>query len=129
MAVRFSVVYFIAAKSVGLVKIGSTTALEDRFANIQASSPVKLEVAATIQGGIEIENDLHAYFSAYREHGEWFRLVPEIEAFIGQVKCGVWLGSIPSVRNRHSPPGLLRGPAPGQARPWSRCGRRAHQTA
>jgi hypothetical protein len=67
-------IYFIqAASGEGPVKIGWTRDVPSRrLAALQAGSPVELVIVATIPGGPAMEAELHAFFDAYRRHGEWF---------------------------------------------------------
>lgn len=59
----------------GVYKIGVTTSIEDRFASIQAHSPVKLSLVLFRAGATRtLEQALHHRFDAFRLHGEWFRL-------------------------------------------------------
>jgi hypothetical protein len=66
------VVYFVQAGRDGLIKIGTTTNFEKRYADLRNHSPVLLFKRGFIPGGIEVEQRLHRRFSAERRHGEWF---------------------------------------------------------
>lgn len=67
-------VYVIGSPSSTLVKIGRSTNLEQRIADLQRMSPVPLKVLCTYDGGAELEAALHRYFKDCRSHGEWFAL-------------------------------------------------------
>lgn len=67
-------VYVIGSPSSALVKIGRSTNLERRLADLQRMSPVPLKVLCTYDGGSELEAALHRYFKDRRTHGEWFDL-------------------------------------------------------
>lgn len=75
-------VYFIAAKSVAMIKIGVTTDVRSRLCGLRNASPVPLEIAAVIPGDIAIERQMHSRFASSRHHGEWFEASPEILEFI-----------------------------------------------
>jgi hypothetical protein len=66
------VVYVLGAPGINTVKIGRTTNLAKRVADIQRMSPVLLAVLWTHPGGSELEARLHRHFAARRAHGEWF---------------------------------------------------------
>lgn len=69
---QVEVVYVLGAPGSKTVKIGRTTDLRKRQADIQRMSPVALKVLWTHPGGCELETNLHRQFSALRTHGEWF---------------------------------------------------------
>lgn len=58
----------------GLVKIGTTDSLWERFKKLQAMSPKRLEPLLfwICRSGKSVEAALHALFRDYRKHGEWF---------------------------------------------------------
>lgn len=66
------VVYVLGAPGSNTVKIGRTTNLAKRVADIQRMSPVALAVLWTHPGGHELETHLHRHFADFRSHGEWF---------------------------------------------------------
>lgn len=68
---RYTYVYFIACRSA--IKIGYTGKIEQRVTGIQMLSPDPVRAVALLVGGKQLEAALHARFSAYRIHGEWFR--------------------------------------------------------
>jgi len=69
---RAEVVYVIGTPGSNTVKIGRTTNLIRRLADIQGMSPAPLAVLWTHPGGSELEANLHRHFKALRSHGEWF---------------------------------------------------------
>jgi hypothetical protein len=77
-------VYFIVAGK--KVKIGTAKNPLKRHASLQCGSPVPLRLMAQTPGDTRLERELHDRWDAHRLHGEWFRLVPEIVAFIREVK-------------------------------------------
>lgn len=79
---RESWVYFIESKGSSLIKIGYSITPEKRLKDLQTSSPEALELLGTIPGGKAEEAELHKKFERHREHGEWFRKVPELATFI-----------------------------------------------
>lgn len=66
------VVYVLGTPGSNTVKIGRTTGLARRVADIQRMSPVPLVVLWTHLGGHELETWLHRHFASRRSHGEWF---------------------------------------------------------
>lgn len=76
-------VYFIAAPSVDLIKIGFTENHPNgRLNTLQCASPIPLEAVALVYGEREDEAKLHAAFADARSHGEWFHVTPKLLAFI-----------------------------------------------
>lgn len=66
-------VYFIQGIEGGPIKIGIAGNVESRLKAIQACSPVLLRILyVAYNGGRELEERLHLYFSDLRLHGEWF---------------------------------------------------------
>jgi hypothetical protein len=66
------VVYVLGTPGSNTVKIGRTTNLAKRLADIQRMSPVPLSVLWSTPGGHELETRLHRHFATHRSHGEWF---------------------------------------------------------
>jgi hypothetical protein len=66
------VVYVLGTPGSNTVKIGRTTNLAKRVAEIQRMSPVPLAALWTHPGGHELETRLHRHFADFRSHGEWF---------------------------------------------------------
>lgn len=83
MEVRTQHVYFIQAKSGGLIKIGISDKPETRLRSLQSGSPVPLRIVAIIPGGGRMtEASLHERFAASRMHGEWFAPDPDVLAYM-----------------------------------------------
>jgi hypothetical protein len=76
-----SMVYFIRAAD-GMVKIGTSTNVLKRVKDLASQSPVPLELVAVVPGNTTDEAALHDRFNDARDHGEWFRPVPELLEFI-----------------------------------------------
>ncbi len=72
-------VYFIQASSGGLTKIGRAINLQRRIYEIQAMSPVDLEVRAVVEtvDPNALEKVLHKLNNSKRVRGEWFDLDDE----------------------------------------------------
>ncbi len=86
----YEYVYFIRAKSMNWpVKIGCTIDVERRLRALEKSSPLQLEVAAYVRGGLGLERKLHAYFQANHSHGEWFRRSIALANLIEDLRSGV----------------------------------------
>lgn len=77
-------VYFVRAKTVGLIKIGIAMMPERRLNALQVGSPDRLELVALIRSRDHrtLEQGLHGRFSRYRAHGEWFRPEQPLLKFI-----------------------------------------------
>lgn len=93
------------------VKIGVSDAPRKRIASLQTGSPFPLEVLAIVEGGYELEAELHRRFAAYRLLGEWFQYAPPIQELIA------------SMPNQHTPPIVrqtvaLRGKRQEEKRHW-----------
>lgn len=73
------VVYVLGTPGSNTVKIGRTTNLAKRVADIQRMSPVPLTALWATPGGSELEAQLHRRFAELRSHGEWF-IFPGVDA-------------------------------------------------
>lgn len=73
-------IYFITAREIGRVKIGFSDEPRQRFVKMRTDSPVPLELERICDGGKADERALHDRFASARLQGEWFALIPEIEA-------------------------------------------------
>lgn len=71
-------VYFLMAPAVGLVKIGRSIDIERRLQEIRLISPVPLVLLGFVPGDWALEAKYHEDWKHVREHGEWFRLTPEL---------------------------------------------------
>ncbi|MFF0087374.1 GIY-YIG nuclease family protein [Streptomyces canus] len=65
-------VYVIGAVDSPVAKIGVSADPERRLRQIQAMSPLRLEILWKCTGGYPLEGRLHARLRAYHSHGEWF---------------------------------------------------------
>lgn len=82
------VIYFLLAHEVARVKVGFTTHFENRFRDLQSTSPVKLEVLRVVEGSYHDEQTVMAVFHKYRLHGEWFIAAPPLMQFINSLVQG-----------------------------------------
>lgn len=79
-------VYLIKAEN-GLIKIGKTVDIRQRFRTLYTMCPVKLELVAFLETELadELEIRLHSEFSDKRVKGEWFALSSEdVRAIVQQ---------------------------------------------
>lgn len=76
--------YVYVARGQGAVKIGVALNPEARISSLQTGSPHSLKLVAQLPGDRALEADLHSRFSAHRIRGEWFKISPEIRAFIAE---------------------------------------------
>lgn len=74
------VVYLIGDRTSGRVKIGRSVNANERIRDIQAMSPIALEILWTHSGGAALETQLHRHFGGRRLHGEWFEFDTAEEA-------------------------------------------------
>jgi hypothetical protein len=81
---KYGVCYFIGCEE-GLVKIGYSANLNQRFNTIKSGSLYKLSILATANGGRSREAFYHHKFAEHRFSGEWFSRCPEIEAEIARL--------------------------------------------
>lgn len=79
-------VYFVQAKTLGLIKIGVATEPHDRLYTLRISSPDELTLLGVIRDDAAFghEHGLHRRFAEHNSHGEWFRPAPAILAYIEQ---------------------------------------------
>ena len=77
-------IYFVRAEK-GLIKIGITNDIKKRFGTLQAISPIKLTLLATLSGGLAKEHLLHERFGSLRAHGEWFHPGEKLLQFIEEL--------------------------------------------
>lgn len=78
-------VYFVLAKKLNLVKIGTSIDPYKRFSSLESASPDSLEMIAIIPGGSKEEQNLHKKFFDLRDHLEWFRYEEPLVDFIKQL--------------------------------------------
>ena len=91
-------IYFVcgASQNIGareLVKIGHSTDVADRLANIGTACPFRIGLLATVPGDAQRERAIRGLFAKWHVHKEWFWLVPEIEDWIEKQE-GVEFGDI-----------------------------------
>jgi hypothetical protein len=67
--------------SAGLVKIGWTRDIMRRWDELQIRSAVHVELLVTMDGGPELELDLHRIFKESRGRGEWFQVSDTMRGF------------------------------------------------
>lgn len=78
-------VYFIRAENLRMVKIGAAVEPQDRLVTLRCGSPDQLTLVGVIRteaNAYDLEASLHRRFEAHWSHGEWFRLAPDLEAFM-----------------------------------------------
>lgn len=76
-----SQVYFLYAQTVNLMKIGTSRDPEKRILSVRLISPVPVEVFAIMEGGRDLESQLHDKFHHLHSHGEWFHATQELRNF------------------------------------------------
>jgi hypothetical protein len=81
---RQGVVYFIQAGEDGPIKIGWSSDVEKRIAQLQTANAHKLILLGTIPGSLQDESAIHAMFDHLRLEAEWFRDSPEIRLYVAE---------------------------------------------
>ncbi len=75
-------VYLVESGPGGPIKIGVSSCIGQRLADLQVSNPDKLSCLLTISGGTNVELMLHSVLRESRIRGEWFRRSIELDVFI-----------------------------------------------
>lgn len=93
-----SVVYYVGARAVGRIKIGTTKDIRARMSRLRAQSIDNLELVYAEPGGLREERARHELFHHLRRHGEWFEWTKDIDDWIDTVKesrqrMTEWFGS------------------------------------
>lgn len=78
-------VYFISGAGTP-IKIGMSNAPYERLAALQTAHWARLEILALMEGGIDLEVEMHRCFAALRLEGEWFARAPKLERHIEWVR-------------------------------------------
>lgn len=81
-----SFVYFVRCGDT--VKIGTTRDVQKRIAALQTSSATKLVLIKKIEGGRDVEAEMHARFTAHRLNGEWFKIAGDLAVFVSRPCTG-----------------------------------------
>lgn len=74
-------VYFLY--SAGLIKIGYTSDIYKRFADLKNMGGAPAQLIAVVPGNKSCEKSLHRIFKADRKHGEWFQISADIRRYLG----------------------------------------------
>ena len=104
-------IYFV--RPVGLsgpIKIGLASDANKRLKTLEASSPLRLEIIATLEGGKEVECRLHERFLGQQSHYEWFHWSASLQETVDQINAGIFdieglpqaKGTAPTQRGRPS---------------------------
>lgn len=78
-----SVVYFVQFGNSGPIKIGSTSTLKSRLAQLGSSTAQQIVLLGYLQGSVREEKSLHRRFQHLLLYGELFSPSEEILSFIG----------------------------------------------
>lgn len=76
------VVYIIYSHIHQAVKIGYASDLDSRLSTIQISTPEKLSLMFTFEGGKELEEYLHQRLNQFHIRGEWFAYNEVVKDFL-----------------------------------------------
>lgn len=66
------------------IKIGMTTDIRRRIETLQIGNPIKLVLVGLIPGGTRAERHFQDRFGEGLHRGEWFKITPDLKAFIDQ---------------------------------------------
>lgn len=105
--------YFMAADSVSLIKIGHAADPVSRMYSARSGSPVPLRLAAVDDSGdVLTEAELLYRLRDHRRHGEWVTACPEVLAIVSETAAtgrvpGGWRLP-PHIDKRFLTPGSLR---------------------
>lgn len=87
--------YFIADEQARYIKIGLSCDPEKRLHELQAGSPITLQIVLVVPAlGRLAEEALHQHFAAHWLHREWFTFAPDIAFLIDQLRDGYDLFSL-----------------------------------
>ena len=76
-------IYFVKGDGVDRIKIGHTKwPVKDRVCSMQTGCPVTLRIIHTMEGGAEMEKEIHEILKESRVIGEWFTTNKEVVSFI-----------------------------------------------
>lgn len=82
-------VYVLHAKDSGLTKIGFSTRVDKRVAELSNMSGGSLKLIAKIPANRCLETELHQRYGGFRAHGEWFSLrddqIAELASYPGNL--------------------------------------------
>ena len=80
-------VYFILDKQNDHIKIGVSNDVEKRLENLRKQRGAgELTLVCLLEGGYELEKELHERFHEFRLYGEYFQYSEQIKAFIDKVR-------------------------------------------
>lgn len=71
-------VYFIQADKGDEIKIGWSKDPMKRLRTLQTAATKELHLLATMEGGMNLEYEIHQRFANHRTVGEWFKPAPEV---------------------------------------------------
>jgi|GEM_PF-5101312 len=80
-------IYFVQLEGQPKLKIGITTDVNARIAQLQTASPYQLKLVAVIAGTAATEKSYHRRFKQYRTSGEWFDLAGDLKKFVNSLLC------------------------------------------
>lgn len=79
-------VYFLLNKFDSAVKIDITANPKQRLKALQCSHSQPLEILKVVEGGRELEAELHKKFADYKIIGEWFKVHKNLMSYIKKLK-------------------------------------------
>jgi hypothetical protein len=79
-------VYIVRPGARNIVKIGHTGNIHKRIKEMQISSPERILLIATIEGGEREERQIHTRLRSERIRGEWFKLSKPVREFLQRLK-------------------------------------------
>lgn len=82
---RLGKIYFIANGENDLIKIGFTSDIGKRFADLKTGSPVSLTLIDCVPALKSTERWIHAFLKDQRSYGEWFEEDDLLALFQGEI--------------------------------------------
>jgi Meiotically up-regulated gene 113 len=82
-----SLVYFVEAVGLDLIKIGHSRDIGKRMRRLSTGCPAPMRLLGTMPGGEKIERHYHERLAAFRVHGEWFRKAPEVASLLAGINA------------------------------------------
>lgn len=76
---RTGLIYFIEADGLDAIKIGFTTDIGKRLADLKTALPVQLRLIGSVVGPASLEQSIHKSLKEHRITGEWFRRQPALD--------------------------------------------------
>lgn len=91
-------IYFIKPKGDEYMKVGYTSDVSRRLAELQAANPRKLRIIAVVPGTQKLEAAFHTVLAPYRTTGEWFKITGDVRKLLILLEAGARPDGVSSLR-------------------------------